>query len=971
MRRSRSSRRPLFDTLVRSSNALRLFLEFCGVHGGGDVWTSLTMFWLDIEHYRQLVGDADTMACHGLKLWDDYLAAGGDGKGGDGYPTNSRQQHVRSVLPRAELRRLRRVCGAYESARAARAAAAAATATATAKTSKLNRENKKHVKRPRPCAPLPDDRRLGLNTFSRAQAFVKIYLSRHAMPAFYASDAYSKSLISMAPSPDRASVDSAAVVALQESAPSSDCDNKESHSKVQEKHTTDNSKRSISGALPETAETKAASKQQHNHHLIEVLSDKELSVYLEAFVANYKPDALGGLKLWGLISSELEPAAQYAVHLLGNPNIMRPSDYSDEEAELNTSEVKSACASIVAAGKRLRDTYFTAGKRRSLAFYGSSNDLHRKILGVSESTRKRVEKCLKPPKCLQKETWGSSLFRSNTSNGSSSSSSKGSSSRSSSSSSSSSISSSSSSGGGGSSSSSSSSNSSSSSGGKNSQSNNSSVSSGSTSSEKKGDAGGTDNTTRTPALSATTGKRDSPRDRLRAEVLEIFAAFKQAQLEVEAEMNTKVWPYFEDSELFESMVSISKGDEWQVQKRTKLQKLAEATAEAILASTKAIGLLAAEMHNRDAADGDKEVGNGEDETTTAMLRPFATANSDPSTSDVPEVLCALRTTRAAHLGHKQPRKQWNGGEEKLTQRRVPCGQMSHFLRIVVQPDDKVAGSRESEDESAMALAASAAVSSEATSTATTTATAALAAASSSSSSSAATGASSSSSSSSSAAATVAASASASTSSSSSLSSSSSSSSSSVVATVVDDDDDEDDGGFGTADDVTKQSPPRRRRSMFSWNSPVTSPGSEKKSPGLWQKFSAARNKNDEQKRPSDSPVETMPRIFPVPVLAPETMAPRLLCGMLWTSSADVMVRATGNAVLSAEDVDQILAFCRPTDQINVGLSEVGVEVDNVVQRNVVGSDTDATGMGEEEKVLRFILPSRSSEKYLLDRKSVV
>ena len=112
MRRSRSSRRPLFDTLVRSSNALRLFLEFCGVHGGGDVWTSLTMFWLDIEHYRQLVGDADTMACHGLKLWDDYLAAGGDGKGGDGYPTNSRQQHVRSVLPRAELRRLRRGWGA-------------------------------------------------------------------------------------------------------------------------------------------------------------------------------------------------------------------------------------------------------------------------------------------------------------------------------------------------------------------------------------------------------------------------------------------------------------------------------------------------------------------------------------------------------------------------------------------------------------------------------------------------------------------------------------------------------------------------------------------------------------------------------------------------------------------------------------------------------------------------------------------
>ena len=88
-----SSRRPLFDTLVGSSNALRIFLEFCSAYDGsgrgdggsrdGDAWTSLIMFWLDAEHYRQLVGDADAMERHGLKIWDDYLDSS-DGEDGSG-----------------------------------------------------------------------------------------------------------------------------------------------------------------------------------------------------------------------------------------------------------------------------------------------------------------------------------------------------------------------------------------------------------------------------------------------------------------------------------------------------------------------------------------------------------------------------------------------------------------------------------------------------------------------------------------------------------------------------------------------------------------------------------------------------------------------------------------------------------------------------------------------------------------------
>ena len=98
------------------------------------------------------------------------------------------------------------------------------------------------------------------------------------------------------------------------------------HSKAEDKQVIDDSKgtgrtkSNSDGTLSENTETKMTPKR-HNHHLIEVLSDKELSIYLEAFVANYKPGALGGLKLWGLVSSELEPAVLYAAHLLGNSNV--------------------------------------------------------------------------------------------------------------------------------------------------------------------------------------------------------------------------------------------------------------------------------------------------------------------------------------------------------------------------------------------------------------------------------------------------------------------------------------------------------------------------------------------------------------------------------------------------------------------------------------------------------------------------
>ena len=105
-------------------------------------------------------------------------------------------------------------------------------------------------------------------------------------------------------------------------------------------------------------------------------------------------------------------------------------------------------------------------------------------------------------------------------------------------------------------------------------------------------------------------------------------------------MNTKVWPYFEESELFDNMLSISKGEEWQIHRRSKLQKLAAAAADAILDS--------AMMEPRNTEVDSKSAANEDvSEATTAALRPFATINSEPSVSDVPEVLCALRTRRAA------------------------------------------------------------------------------------------------------------------------------------------------------------------------------------------------------------------------------------------------------------------------------------------------------------------------------------
>ena len=105
------------------------------------------------------------MERHGLKIWDDYLNSS-DGEDGSGLAAaDPRHVDVRSVLPRAELRRLRRVCSSYAHARA----------MAVVKKNG-SRKDKKEVsaKRPRPCSPLPDCRRLGLDTFSRAQAFVQI-----------------------------------------------------------------------------------------------------------------------------------------------------------------------------------------------------------------------------------------------------------------------------------------------------------------------------------------------------------------------------------------------------------------------------------------------------------------------------------------------------------------------------------------------------------------------------------------------------------------------------------------------------------------------------------------------------------------------------------------------------------------------------------------------------------------------------
>lgn len=742
-----------------------------GDHSDGLVWAKLIMFWIDVEYFRQQVGNVKELSVLGLELWDNYLAEG----------AGNSSRYVRKVLPQSELRRIDHICRRLVASHAANRKGA--------------EKNQAIKKRPRPSWPQSYSL-LALDAFSRTQTYVQIYLMKYAIPPFCLSDAFSKTLID---------------IATLESNPDGN-PSLGGSDEIINGNRTDHTSEQLSGRnFDDKSDVEKTNVQKHNHHLIEVLSDKELSVYLEAFIANYKPDSLGGLKLWGYVAAELEPTTQYAVHLLGDQSAK--NEYSEEEAELVTSETKSAIASVVSVGKRLRVTFFSAGRRGRRSFYSSSNELHTNVPSISDSTRKRVDKCLKPPKCLQKETWSSSLFRtsSNSTNSTSSASST--------------------------------------SGASTANTNHSNLS------RKREDDSGT--TVPVPPVSSiyeTTFK-----DRLRAELLEVLGAFKQAQLDVEAEMNSEVWPHFEDSELFESMISSRKGVDWHMRKRSELQKLADIAYDAIATSTSKN-----KEHSADSSEMIQKLSH-DNNSFFRSLRPYAAVYSGTQTSRThrtrPEVICSLRAT--THDQHSKARMRRDDNSKEMDSRNDASScRISHFIRIMCRPFTEVeneVSNDEPDGAESVSTASKLTGASERMSTDQASEDGAT-------------------------------------------SQSATDSDKKNTPEQVDD----------AANPSSSKQSPRRKLSLFKWgssNSPEKVQG--KTSTGLWKKISITPKKNENNDKNYE--VETFPEKLPRQSTDPVQIGPRESSGISWEPIVDVSVRATGQAPLSKSDINQIVAFCCPTD----------------------------------------------------------